>query len=158
MYNVPFTGNLTREPKMFDEGSDNPRALFTLAIERPNRNGEEREAEFYDFTAYGSTALNMKSIPVGTRLNVQANIGQYKKDVGGEYPLTMITLNANEVSPSLRWATAEVTKTAGKGFSNGGGSKSKASASREEAPAKAKAAPAKAAAKAAPAADDDDIF
>ena len=157
MYNLPFTGNLTRDPELAPNNSGTPRVNFSLGVNEGERGSEHEKSHYFPFTAFGDVAENMvKSLKSGDRVTVIARANTYKKDVqvkGEDKSLTLIGLTATDVMPSLRFATAQVTKTPKKG--SNGASEDNFSSDEPAPKAAAKTAPAKAAPAKAAAPDDD---
>lgn len=157
MYNLPFTGNLTRDPELAPNNSGTPRVNFSLGVNEGERGSDNEKKHFFPFTAFGDVAENMvKSLKSGDRVTVIARANTYKKDVqiGGEdKSLTLVGFTASDVMPSLRFATAEVKRIPKKG----GAASSTDSFQGEDAAPAPKAAAKTAPAKPAAGAGDDDF-
>jgi single-strand DNA-binding protein len=108
-------GNLTREPELRYTPSGAAVVKFGLAVNRSynNRNGEKVEqTDFFDVTAWRELGENIaESLTVGTRVIVTGRLQQDRWENDGGEKRSKIFLVADEVGPSLRWATAQVTKT-----------------------------------------------
>lgn len=79
MNNVTLIGRLTKDPEI--RQGNTTVANFTLAIDRPARQGEEKKADFPKIVAFGRTAENCERFLVKGRLvGVQGRIqtGSYK--------------------------------------------------------------------------------
>lgn len=153
MYNLPFIGNLTRDLELVtNTKSGTPRLNFSIAVNEGERGTDSEKVNFFSFTAFGEVAENAsKSFSKGDRVMVIARAGTYNKDVqidGDDKSLTLHGFTATDIGASMRFATAEITRTPKK-------TKSESSFNEDE-PAK-KAPAKKAAAKAAPAEEDDDF-
>lgn len=113
--NVTVVGNLTREPELRYTPSGAAVVKFGLAVNRSynNRNGEKVEqTDFFDVTAWRELGENIaESLTVGTRVIVTGRLQQDRWENDGGEKRSKIFLVADEVGPSLRWATAQVTKT-----------------------------------------------
>lgn len=112
-YNLPFVGNLTADPYFTD--GETPRANFRVAINEGERGTETEKSSFYDFTAFGSLAVNLRdSFKKGQRVVVIARAGNYSVDVVGKDGETKTkaipTFKATFAGPDLNYASAVVTK------------------------------------------------
>ena len=79
MNNVTLIGRLTKDPEI--RQGNTAVANFTLAIDRPVRQGEEKKTDFPKIVAFGKTAENCERFLVKGRLvGVQGRIqtGSYK--------------------------------------------------------------------------------
>ena len=112
---VTVVGHLTREPELRYTPSGAAVVKFGLAVNRSynNRNGEKVEqTDFFDVTAWRELGENIaESLSVGTRVIVTGRLQQDRWENEGGEKRSKIFLVADEVGPSLRWATAQVTKT-----------------------------------------------
>jgi single-strand DNA-binding protein len=112
---VTVVGNLTREPELRYTPSGAAVVKFGLAVNRSytNRNGEKvEETAFFDVTAWRELGENIaESLSVGSRVIVTGRLQQdsWQNDAGEKRSKVFIL--ADEVGPSLRWATASITKT-----------------------------------------------
>lgn len=121
---VLITGNVASDPEMRFTTSGKAVLNFRLAHNqrRRNENGEWEDADtsFFNVVAWEQLAENVSdSVTKSMRVTVQGRIRirTYETEDGETRYVTEII--ADEVSPSLRWATAQVTRTSGRG--NGGG-------------------------------------
>jgi single-strand DNA-binding protein len=112
---VTVVGNLTREPELRYTPSGAAVVKFGLAVNRSynNRNGDKVEqTDFFDVTAWRELGENIaESLTVGTRVIVTGRLQQDRWENDGGEKRSKIFIVADEVGPSLRWATAQVTKT-----------------------------------------------
>lgn len=113
--NVTVVGNLTREPELRYTPSGAAVTKFGLAVNRSynNRNGERVEqTDFFDVTAWRELGENIaESLSTGSRVLVTGRLQQDRWENDSGEKRSKITIVADEVGPSLRWATASVTKT-----------------------------------------------
>lgn len=113
--NVTVVGNLTREPELRYTPSGAAVAKFGLAVNRSynNRNGDRVEqTDFFDVTAWRDLGENVaESLSTGTRVVVTGRLQQDRWENDGGEKRSKIFIVADEIGPSLRWATASVTKT-----------------------------------------------
>ena len=109
--NVTLVGNATREIVLRFTGGGLAVGDFGLAVNR--KKGEEEVTSFFDVTVFGTLAENCaESIGKGTRVVVTGRLEQQSWEKDGEKRSKVVVI-ADEVAPSLRWATAVVTKDNG---------------------------------------------
>jgi single-strand DNA-binding protein len=112
---VSVVGNLTREPELRYTPSGAAVCKFGLAVNRSyaNRNGDRVEqTDFFDVTAWRELGENIaESLTVGSRVIVTGRLQQDRWENEGGEKRSKVHIVADEVGPSLRWATAAVTKT-----------------------------------------------
>jgi single-strand DNA-binding protein len=113
--NVTLVGNVTRDPELRFNASGLSMATFGLAVNRrwPDRqSGEWQEAtSFFDVVCWRELADNVAaSIPKGSRVVVTGRMEQRSWDTENGEKRSKIEVIADEVGPSLRWATAQITK------------------------------------------------
>ena len=87
MNNVVLIGRLTRDPELRYTTGSNQMAIakFTIAVDRPFRQGEERKADFPRITVFGKQAENCeKYLAKGRMVGVQGRIqtGSYQDKDG----------------------------------------------------------------------------
>lgn len=111
-----LTGNLTRDPELRYTGSGMQVTSFGLAVNYRRQNkqtGEwDEETSFLDVTCFGGLAENVaESLTKGARALVtgRLQVRTYDRRDGGQG--TAVEIIADEIGPSLRWATAAVTRT-----------------------------------------------
>lgn len=112
---VTVVGNLTREPELRYTPSGAAVVKFGMAVNRSynNRNGDKVEqTDFFDVTAWRELGENIaESLSSGSRVIVTGRLQQDRWENEGGEKRSKIFIVADEVGPSLRWATASVTKT-----------------------------------------------
>lgn len=113
--NVTLVGNLTREPELKYTPSGAAVAKFGLAVNRfyTNRSGEKVEqTDFFNVNAWRQLAENIaESLSTGARVIVSGRIQSRSWETEDGQKRTVVEIEADEVGPSLRWATASLTKT-----------------------------------------------
>ena len=123
--NVSIAGNLVADPELRYTKNGAAITSFRVAVNRRwNTDGEgEEETSFFDVTAWAQIAENAaESLSKGMRVVVTGRLEEQRwEDKETKEPRRKIVIIADEVAPSMRWATAEVTKQHGKG----GGSSTK---------------------------------
>ena len=107
---ITISGNLTRDPELKFLGSGRAVADLSVAVNRKDKDGNE-STSFIDVTAWQTLAENVaESLTRGARVIVTGRLEQQTwedKDGGKRSKLVLI---ADDVAPSLKWATAAVTK------------------------------------------------
>ncbi len=123
---VTIVGNVTRDPELRFTPSGQANARIGVAVNRrwQDRNsGEWQEAtSYFDVICWRDLAENVgDSIKKGTRVVVTGRLEQrsWEQEGNKRYAVEII---ADEVAPSLRWATANVVKSERRsGGDQGGG-------------------------------------
>jgi single-strand DNA-binding protein len=126
---VTIVGNLTRDPELRFTPSGQATATFGVAVNRvwTDRQSQERKeaTSFLDVVCWGQLAENAaQSLTRGTRVVVSGRLDQRSWENQEGEKRSKIEITADEVSPSLRWATVEITKNERRspdGNGNGGG-------------------------------------
>jgi single-strand DNA-binding protein len=123
--NITVVGNVTRDPELRFTNTGMAVASFGLAWNRRRQDGEE-EVSFFDVTCFRQLAENVsESITKGSRVVVFGALQQRSWTTDDGDKRSKVEILADEVAPSLRWATADVTKNqrsdAGGGPRSGGG-------------------------------------
>ena len=107
---VTVVGNVTRDPELRFAQSGMAIAQFGLAWNR-RRQDQEDEVSFFDVTCFRQLAENVaESLKKGARVVVYGTLQQrsWENDQGDRR--SKVEILADDVAPSLRWATATVTK------------------------------------------------
>ncbi len=132
---VTITGTLTRDPELrFTQGGRGVATIGVAVNYRYQRNNEwVEEASFFNVTAWGTLGENAAaSLTKGMRVIVTGRLQQRSYDTQQGEKRSVVEIIADEIGPSLRWATAQVEKTQrsdsagggnqGGGYSGGGNS------------------------------------
>lgn len=86
MNQVFLTGRLTKDPETrYTSGSQIAVCTFTLAVDRPTKQGEEKKADFPRITVFGRQAENCERyLSKGKKVAVQGRIqtGSYQNSQG----------------------------------------------------------------------------
>ena len=114
--NVTITGNLTREPELRFTPTGQATATFGVAVNRTwtDRQSQERResTSFFDVVAWGTLAENAAtSLAKGTRVVVTGRLDQRSWETAEGDKRSKVEVTADEICASLRWATAQVTRT-----------------------------------------------
>ena len=130
---ITIVGNLTRDPEIRYTSSGQANARLGIAVSRRWQNRQTNEWEdrpsFFDIVCYGSLGENVsESLGRGSRVMVVGRLEQRSWETQEGDKRSKIEVIADEVGPSLRWATADVTKNdrrpgseVGVGANRGGG-------------------------------------
>lgn len=103
-----IVGNITRAPELRFTGAGLAVASFGVAVNR--KKGDEEVTSFFDVTAFGTLAEHVAELPKGCRVIVVGRLEQSTWEKDGE-KRSKVAVVADEVGPSLRWATASVERT-----------------------------------------------
>jgi single-strand DNA-binding protein len=115
---VTLIGNITRDPEIRFTSGGRGVASFGLAVNRRYQsNGEwQEQTSFFDVVAWGTLGENVAaSLNKGTRAVVYGRLEQRSWENQDGEKRTKIEVIADEIGPSLRWAQANVEKTARSG-------------------------------------------
>lgn len=125
---VELIGNITRDPELRFTPSGAAVATFGLAVNRRWRNQQtndwEEQTSFFDIVCWREMAENVaESLTKGSRVIVTGRLDQRSWETDQGDKRTKVEVVADEVGPSLRWATAQVTKNERRegGSGSGGG-------------------------------------
>ena len=117
---VTVVGNVTRDPELRFTPGGAPVANFGLAWNRKDQNDEE-VVSFFDITCWRSLAENVaESITKGQRVIVYGRLDYRSWENQEGERRSKVEIVADEVAPSLVWATAEITRTEFRGGGDGG--------------------------------------
>ena len=115
---ITISGNTTSPAELRFTPSGKAVASFTVAVNERKRNPQTGEwvddgATFYPVSAWGQLGENVAETldQKGMRVNVTGRIKSrtYQNKEGQD--VTRFEIDADEVGPSLTWATAKVTRT-----------------------------------------------
>lgn len=136
---ITIVGNVTREPELRFTPSGQANTRFGVAVNRrwQDRGGEWQEAvSFFDVVVWREMAENVsQSFQKGTRVIVTGRLEQRTYETNDKQKRSVVEIIADEVGPSLRWATVDVHRNERKEGSGsfGGGNASAAPAAAEQA-------------------------
>ena len=123
---VTLVGNVTRDPELRFTNNGQATASFGLAVNRRWQNRQTQEWEeqvsFFDVVCWREMAENVaESLTRGSRVVVTGRLEQRSWETQDGDKRSKIEVVADEIGPSLRWATAQVTKNERGAGSGGGG-------------------------------------
>ncbi|MGH9106286.1 MAG: single-stranded DNA-binding protein [Acidimicrobiales bacterium] len=112
---VSIVGNLTREPELRFTPNGQATATFGVAVNRSwtDRQSQERResTSFFDVVCWGTLAENAAtSLGRGTRVVVTGRLDQRSLETQDGDKRSKVEITAEEIAPSLRWATVQVTR------------------------------------------------
>ncbi|MEI8126613.1 MAG: single-stranded DNA-binding protein [Actinomycetota bacterium] len=112
---ITVIGNVTREPELKFLNSGQASVRLSLAVNRRWQNRATQEWEervsYFEVSAYAQLAENIaNSITKGTRVIVTGRLEQRSWETPEGDKRSIVEINADEVAPSLRYATTTVTK------------------------------------------------
>ncbi len=126
---ITLVGNLTRDPELRFTTGGRGVASFGIAVSRRYQvNGEwQEQTSYFNIVAWGQLGENAAStLTKGMRVVVSGRLEQREYQNREGEKRTAIEINADEIGPSLRWATASIernprTEGGNGGNGNGGG-------------------------------------
>jgi single-strand DNA-binding protein len=124
---ITVVGNLTADPELRFTPSGAAVANFTVAstprtFDKNSNEWKDGEALFLRCSVWRQAAENVaESLHKGTSVIVQGRLKQRSYETKEGEKRTVYELDVDEIGPSLRWATAKVTKASRSGGGNGGG-------------------------------------
>ena len=123
---ITISGNITREPEMRYTPSGVSKVTFGVAVNRSWRNQQTQEWEeqtsFFNVVAWRQLAENVSaSLTKGSRVVVSGRLEQRSWETESGEKRSIVEVVADDVAPSLRFATAEVHKVERSGPGGGPG-------------------------------------
>ena len=128
---ITVVGNLVDEPEMRFTPTGQAVARFRIAstprfLDKTTNEWKDGEGLFLTCNVWRQAAENVaESLQRGMRVIVQGRLRQRSYETKEGEKRTVIELEVDEIGPSLRYATAKVTKASrgegGGGFGGGGG-------------------------------------
>jgi single-strand DNA-binding protein len=123
---ITVVGNITRDPEMRFTPSGVSKVTFGVAVNRSWRNQQtndwEEQTSFFNVVCWRELADNVgASLKKGTRVVVTGRLEQRSWETEQGEKRSVIEIVADEVGPSLRFATAEVHRVERSGPGGGGG-------------------------------------
>jgi len=124
---ITVVGNLTADPELRFTPSGAAVANFTVAstprtFDKNSNEWKDGEALFLRCSVWRQAAENVaESLQRGTAVIVQGRLKQRSYETKEGEKRTVYELDVEEVGPSLKWATAKVTRASRGGGGGGGG-------------------------------------
>jgi single-strand DNA-binding protein len=112
---ITVAGNITRDPELRFTATGQATTTFGLAVNRRWQNRQTKEWEevvsYFNIVAWRELAENCaESLHKGSRAIVTGRLEQRSWETPEHEKRSVVEIVADEVGPSLRWATAAVTK------------------------------------------------
>ncbi len=142
MNSTTLTGNVTRDPELRFTPNGQATASFGLAVNRRWQNRQTQEWEestsFFDVVCWREMAENVsESLSRGARVIVSGRLEQRSWETPEGERRSRVEIIADELGPSLRWATAQVVKNERRGPAGDSGAAGASPAPRSAPPAAA---------------------
>ena len=112
---VTISGNLTRDPELRFTPGGQPTTTLGVAVNRRwlNRQTEQwqEDTSYFDVVCWADLAENVaQSLTKGTRVMVTGRLDQRSWETNEGDKRSKVEITAEDIAPSLRWATATVAK------------------------------------------------
>lgn len=122
---VTIVGNVTRDPELRYTASGQAQLRLGVAVNRVwtdrQTNEKKEQTSFFNVTAWGSLGENAgESLVKGSRVVVTGRLEQRSWETPEGEKKSTVDIVADEIGPSLRWATAQVVKNERRGGDGGG--------------------------------------
>jgi single-strand DNA-binding protein len=121
---ITVVGNLTRDPELRYTQSGKATVTVGIAVNRRYQvNGEWQEQTTYmNVVAWDQLAENIAaSLTKGARIMASGRLDVREYEGRDGAKRTSVDIVADEVGPTLRWATVSIEKTPSRGDGSGGG-------------------------------------
>ncbi|HEY5013739.1 MAG TPA: single-stranded DNA-binding protein [Acidimicrobiia bacterium] len=118
---ITIVGNVTREPELRFTANGRSQLTLGLAVNHryPDRGrpGEwVEETSFFNVVCWADLADNVAaSVQKGSRILVMGRLRQRSWETDNNEKRSVVEVIAEEVGPSLRWATAQISRTERRG-------------------------------------------
>ena len=117
---VTIVGNITRDPEIRYTAGGAAKATFGVAVSRrwQNRQSQEWEEQtsFFNVVCWRDMAENVaQSLGKGARVVVTGRLEQRSWETENGDKRSVVEIVADEVGPSLRWATAQIDRNERRG-------------------------------------------
>ena len=133
---ITVVGNVTRDPELRFTQGGMAVANFGIAWNKRKQDGEE-EVSFFNVSCFRQLAENVaESLTKGSRVVVYGMLQQRSWDTPDGDRRSTVEIIADDVAPSLRWASADIRKNefrgegGGQGGGGGGGQQSRPAANQ----------------------------
>lgn len=118
---ITVVGNVTRDPELRFTQGGMAVANFGIAWNKRKQDGEE-EVSFFNVSCFRQLAENVaESLTKGSRVVVYGMLQQRSWDTPEGDRRSTVEIIADDVAPSLKWASAEIRKNEFRGDSGAGG-------------------------------------
>jgi single-strand DNA-binding protein len=132
---VTIIGNVTRDPELRFTASGQANTTFGVAVNRRWQNRQtnewEEQVSYFNVVLWRELAENAaESLTKGARIIVTGRIEQRSYETQDGEKRSVFEVIADEIGPSLRWATVQIQRSERKGADGDGQSSGPASAPR----------------------------
>lgn len=122
---ITVIGNVTREPELRYTPGGQAKTDFGVAVNRSwidkASNERKEQTSFLNVVAWGQLGENVaSSLPKGSRVIVTGRLEQRTYETQGGEKRERIEIVADEIGPSLRWATAQIERNDRRGGETSG--------------------------------------
>jgi single-strand DNA-binding protein len=120
---ITVVGNITRDPELRFTTGGRAVASFGIAVNRRYQvnNEWQEQTSFFDVVAWAQLGENAAaSLSKGARVIVNGRLEQRSWETQDGEKRSKVEIIADEIGPSLRWATAQVTRNERRGGDFGG--------------------------------------
>lgn len=94
---VFLTGRITKDPELKTNQNNNQFCNFSIAVDKPFKQGEDRQADFFNCTVWNKTAEYFYAYAKkGSKVAVKGSIGTYQRESNG-VSQTHTSINVNEL-------------------------------------------------------------
>lgn len=121
---ITVVGNLTRDPELRFTNAGKAVVSFGIAVSRRYQvnNEWQEQTSFFNVTAWDQLGENAAaSLHKGTRVLVSGRVEVREYQGRDGEKRTSVDIVADEIGPSLRWATAQIERTQRSDGGQGGG-------------------------------------
>jgi single-strand DNA-binding protein len=107
---VTISGNITQDPQLAHSASGVAYLRFGIAWNQLR--GDEQIPNYFDVTVFNQMAVNAsRSLSKGQRVTVNGRLEQSSWVAEDGTKRSAVKILADDIAPSLKWATAAVTKS-----------------------------------------------
>ncbi len=112
---ITIIGNVTKDPELRFTASGQATASFGIAVNRRWQNRQtndwEEQVSFFNVVTWREMAENVaESLHKGSRVIVTGRLEQRSWETPDGDKRSVVDIVADEIGPSLRWATAQVVR------------------------------------------------
>ena len=122
---ITVIGNVTREPELRYTPGGQAKTDFGVAVNRSwidrATNEKKEQTSFFNVVAWGQLGENVaSSLPKGARVIVAGRLEQRTYETQAGEKRERVEIVADEIGPSLRWATAQIERNDRRGAESSG--------------------------------------
>jgi single-strand DNA-binding protein len=122
---ITIIGNVTKDPELRFTASGQATASFGIAVNRRWQNRQtndwEEQVSFFNVVTWREMAENVaESLHKGSRVIVTGRLEQRSWETPDGDKRSVVDIVADEIGPSLRWATAQIVRNERRAGDNDG--------------------------------------